>query len=252
MWASRKSLSIPSTNQRTMAATPANSASSDHLGQAAYRSVSTPQSEGETRSGPNINVHMVEEVHYQVPESCQATTCPLPEAIDPSDPNWLHLPYAEPPLEKDPSTIIRAWDIIKVFVATEEGSRTEYAKVLDGRRLQDGTFLLLVCWYYSRRVATTALVRFPGYLEDQWPHDAKFRLMLGCHYDVIDSSTVVGIARGDKLNRFCHDSIWGGEKLNYRIISIATLYDDEERDEDLDSELLEVLLTDSDRGSLDR
>ena len=123
------------------------------------------------------------------------------------------------PLPDDPTVKIGGFDNIMVtLVSTNNGKpHNEPAKVLDCRVHPDGTYFLLVSWWFERRTLSKHLVGFKCYLDRRWPVDAPFKFVLGCHFDVITNDAITEKMPDDE--RFCNFMVYGGVTHNGELFS---------------------------------
>jgi hypothetical protein len=88
---------------------------------------------------------------------------------------------------------------------------------LDCRLHPDGTYFLLVSWWFERRALSKNLVGFKRYLDRRWPVDATFKFVLGCHFDVITNDAITEKMTDDEI--FCNSMVYGGVTHNFELFS---------------------------------
>ena len=123
------------------------------------------------------------------------------------------------PLPEDPEVKIGGFDNIMVTLVSPDNGKphNEPAKVLDCRLHPDGTYFLLVSWWFERRTLSKSLVGFKRYLDRRWPADAPFKFVLGCHFDVITNDSIAEKMVDDE--RFCNSMVYGGVTHNCELFS---------------------------------
>ncbi|KFZ01497.1 hypothetical protein V500_00733 [Pseudogymnoascus sp. VKM F-4518 (FW-2643)] len=102
------------------------------------------------QSTPN-EIH-VDEPLYDVPKDLQGTIRAMPKPVNTQDIQWEEMEITAVPLLNDPTVQIHDFDDIMVTLVSSENKRAhnEPAKVLDCRRHPNGTYFLLVSWYFDR------------------------------------------------------------------------------------------------------
>jgi hypothetical protein len=123
------------------------------------------------------------------------------------------------PLPEDPAVKIGGFDNIMVTLVSPENGEPHNnpAKVLECRLHPDGTYFLLVSWWFERRALSKTLVGFKRYLDRRWPADAPFKFVLGCHFDVITNDAITEKMEDDE--RFCNSMVYGGVTHNCELFS---------------------------------
>ncbi|KAL5350939.1 hypothetical protein ACLOAV_004512 [Pseudogymnoascus australis] len=156
---------------------------------------------------------------YIVPDHSQGTVRPVPKPVNSQGIPWQDIQITMVPLPNDPAVKIGRFDNIMVtLVSPDNGKRhNEPAKVLDCRLHLDGTYFLLVSWWFGRRTLSKSLVGFKRYLDRRWPVDATFKFVLGCHYDVITSDAVTEKVPDGET--FCNSLVYGGVTHNCELFS---------------------------------
>ncbi|KAL5346608.1 hypothetical protein ACLOAV_008315 [Pseudogymnoascus australis] len=156
---------------------------------------------------------------YAVPNHLQGTTRPVPRPENGKEMLWTDMKITTAPLPDDPAVKIGGFDNIMVtLVSTDNGKpHNEPAKVLDCRVHPDGTYFLLVSWWFERRTLSKNLVGFKSYLDRRWPVDAPFKFVLGCVFDVITNDAIAEKMTDDE--RFCNSMVYGGVTHNCELFS---------------------------------
>ncbi|ELR08629.1 hypothetical protein VC83_02258 [Pseudogymnoascus destructans] len=156
---------------------------------------------------------------YAVPDHLQGTVRPVPRPENSDEMPWIDMEITTVPLPEDPAVKIAGFDNIMVtLVSPENGNpHNEPAKVLDCRLHPDGTYFLLVSWWFERRALSKNLVGFKRYLDRRWPADAPFKFVLGCHFDVITNDAITEKMEDDE--RFCNSMVYGGVTHNCELFS---------------------------------
>ncbi|KFY31854.1 hypothetical protein V493_00738 [Pseudogymnoascus sp. VKM F-4281 (FW-2241)] len=179
---------------------------------------STPASEAGHRS------HSSDEVPpdvglYAVPDHLQGTIRPVPRPDNGQEVQWKDMQITTVPLPEDPTVKIGGFDNIMVTLVSPDNGKphNEPAKVLDCRLHPDGTYFLLVSWWFERRTLSKNLVGFKRYLDRRWPMDAPFKFILGCHFDVITNDAIAEKMSDDE--RFCNSMVYGGVTHNCELFS---------------------------------
>jgi hypothetical protein len=156
---------------------------------------------------------------YSVPDHLQGTVRPVPRPENSDEMPWTDMQNTTVPLPEDPAVQIGGFDNIMVTLVSPENGKphNEPAKVLDCRLHPDGTYFLLVSWWFERRALSKNLVGFKRYLDRRWPADAPFKFVLGCHFDVITNDAITEKMVDDE--RFCNSMVYGGVNHNCELFS---------------------------------
>ncbi|OBT72954.1 hypothetical protein VF21_08482 [Pseudogymnoascus sp. 05NY08] len=156
---------------------------------------------------------------YSVPDHLQGTVRPVPRPENSDEMPWTDMQNTTVPLTEDPAVQIGGFDNIMVTLVSPENGKphNEPAKVLDCRLHPDGTYFLLVSWWFERRALSKNLVGFKRYLDRRWPVDAPFKFVLGCHFDVITNDAITEKMEDDE--RFCSSMVYGGVNHNCELFS---------------------------------
>ncbi|KAL5344723.1 hypothetical protein ACLOAV_010415 [Pseudogymnoascus australis] len=168
---------------------------------------------------PTPNDISVDEPLYVVPEDLQGTIGPMPKPINTQDTQWEQMQITAVPLLNDPTVQIHRYDDIMVTLVSSENRRAhnEPAKVLDCRHHPNGTYFLLISWYYDRTRLLSSVVGYENNIRRMWPADSPFQFVLGCHLDVITNDTIVSRLSND--GRFCTSMVYGGPTHNHELFS---------------------------------
>lgn len=123
------------------------------------------------------------------------------------------------PLLNDPTVKIHGFDDIMVTVVSSENKRisNERAKVLECRRHPNGTYFLLVSWYFDRSELLQRVVGYENNIRRMWPAHSPFEFVLGCQFDVITRDTIVSRMLDDR--KFCTSMVYGGPTHNHELFS---------------------------------
>ncbi|KFX86709.1 hypothetical protein V490_08919 [Pseudogymnoascus sp. VKM F-3557] len=156
---------------------------------------------------------------YAVPDHLQGTTRPVPRPENSEEIPWTEMKITTVPLPTDPTVKIGRFDNIMVTLVSPDNGKphNEPAKVLDCRIHPDGTYFLLVSWWFERRTLSKNLVGFKRYLDRRLPVDAPFKFVLGCHFDVITNDAIAEKMTDDE--RFCDSMVYGGVTHNCELFS---------------------------------
>ncbi|KFY13944.1 hypothetical protein V492_02957 [Pseudogymnoascus sp. VKM F-4246] len=156
---------------------------------------------------------------YVVPDRLQGTVRPVPRPESSDEMSWTDMKIVTVPLPGDPAVKIGGFDNIMVTLVSPDNGKphNEPAKVLDCRLHPDGTYFLLVSWWFERRTLSKSLVGFKRYLDRRWPVDAPYKFVLGCHFDVITNDTISEKMEDDE--RFCKSMVYGGVTHNCELFS---------------------------------
>ena len=156
---------------------------------------------------------------YVVPDHLQGTVRPVPKPESSGEMPWTEMKITTIPLPGDPTVKIGVFDNIMVTLVSPDNGKphNEPAKVLDCRFHPDGTYFLLVSWWFERRTLSKTLVGFKHYLDRRWPKDSPFQFILGCHFDVITIESVTEKMADDE--RFCNSMVYGGVTHNGELFS---------------------------------
>jgi hypothetical protein len=107
---------------------------------------------------------------------------------------------------------IHLGDIVKVCL--EEG-RESYAKISDMRSLEDGRYMVVYTWLYTREEVqeefeTNGIIPeiLHKNLEKRWPVDATFQYMLSTNRTVSLWDTAISRAPREVVEALCHSSIY--------------------------------------------
>ncbi|KFY20586.1 hypothetical protein V491_03602 [Pseudogymnoascus sp. VKM F-3775] len=182
---------------------------------------STPASEAghqsRRRRAPSFSVNSESGDSYD--DSDEGTVRPVPVPESSGEMPWTDMKITTVPLPVDPEVKIGGFDNIMVtLVSPDNGKRhNEPAKVLDCRLHPDGTYFLLVSWWFERGTLSKSLVGFKRYLDRRWPVDAPFKFVLGCHFDVITNDSIAEKMVDDE--RFCNSMVYGGVTHNCELFS---------------------------------
>ncbi|KFX99927.1 hypothetical protein V490_01578 [Pseudogymnoascus sp. VKM F-3557] len=114
-----------------------------------------------------------------VPNHLQGTVRPVPRPANSQEMQWIDMPITMVPLPTDPAVKIGGFDNIMVTLVSPENGKphNEPAKVLDCRLHPDGTYFLLVSWWFERRTLSKILAGFKRYLDRRWSLDAPFEFV---------------------------------------------------------------------------
>ncbi|OBT60206.1 hypothetical protein VE03_10346 [Pseudogymnoascus sp. 23342-1-I1] len=156
---------------------------------------------------------------YVVPNHLQGTTRPVPRPEKSDEIPWTDMKETTVPLPDDRAVKIEGFHNIMVTIISPDNGKphNEPAKVLDCRLHPDGTYFLLVSWWFDRRTLSKNLVGFKRYLDRRWPVDASFKFVLGCHFDVITNDAIAEKMTDDE--RFCNSLVYGGVSHNCELFS---------------------------------
>ncbi|KFZ19607.1 hypothetical protein V501_00619, partial [Pseudogymnoascus sp. VKM F-4519 (FW-2642)] len=156
---------------------------------------------------------------YAVPDHLQGTTRPVPRPENSEEIPWTEMKITTVPLPTDLTVKIGRFDNIMVTLVSPDNGKphNEPAKVLDCRIHPDGTYFLLVSWWFERSTLSKNLVGFKRYLDRRLPVDAPFKFVLGCHFDVITNDAIAEKMTDDE--RFCDSMVYGGVTHNCELFS---------------------------------
>jgi hypothetical protein len=89
---------------------------------------------------------------------------------------WSDMEITTVPIPDNPTVKIGRFDNIMVTLSNpDNGPYNEPAKVLDCRLHPDGTYFLLVSWWFDRHSLPKCLVGFKRYLDRRWPVNSPFQ-----------------------------------------------------------------------------
>ncbi|KFY95609.1 hypothetical protein V500_02702 [Pseudogymnoascus sp. VKM F-4518 (FW-2643)] len=216
-WAQRRAKKAPPRQQPSPSSTPASEAGHrSHRKKAPCLSGGSESSDSDEDSSDEVppDVRL-----YAVPDHLQGTTRPVPRPDNSQEVQWKDMQITTVPLPEDPTVKIGGFDNIMVTLVSPDNGKphNKPAKVLDCRLHPDGTYFLLVSWWFERRTLSTNLVGFKRYLDRKWPMDAPFKFILGCHFDVITNDAITEKMSDDE--RFCNSMVYGGVTHNCELFS---------------------------------
>jgi hypothetical protein len=107
---------------------------------------------------------------------------------------------------------IHLGDIVRVCV---EADSEDYAKISEIRRQEDGRYLVVYTWLYTREEVQAEL-QTDGNIPDvlrknlnqRWPADATFQYMLSTNRTITLWDTAISPAPRDVVESLCHFSIY--------------------------------------------
>jgi hypothetical protein len=119
---------------------------------------------------------------------------------------------------------IHLGDIVTVCVSEE---REDIAKVSDIRRLDDGRYVVVYTWVYTREQVAAELEtdgvlpeRRRKNLDQRWPADAHYRYMMSTNRTITLWDTAISRAPYEVTARLCHSSIYSTTSSERRIWSV--------------------------------
>jgi hypothetical protein len=123
---------------------------------------------------------------------------------------WNKLSHVDSaPLE---TWTIHIGDIVKVCSETD---REEYAKVSEMRHLEDGRYMVVYTWLYTREeiraefeIDGTMPDLLQKNLDERWPADATFRFMLSTNRTITLWDTAISRAPKDVIESLGHRFIY--------------------------------------------
>ncbi|CRG92698.1 hypothetical protein PISL3812_09763 [Talaromyces islandicus] len=119
---------------------------------------------------------------------------------------------------------IHLGDIVKVCL---EKDRESYAKISDIRGLDDGRYMVVYTWLYTREEVqeefeTDGIIPevLRKNLERRWPADATFQYILSTNCTVTLWDTAISRAPSEVVESLCHSSIFSTTRLTRAIWSM--------------------------------
>jgi hypothetical protein len=155
---------------------------------------------------------------YIVPPRQQGRVGPKPQRINYSQDGWESLERVGEFQLAGKATTIKAFDDILVAALCEDGHgvHNDRCRVIECRRYE-GKYYLLVLWWVDRKALAKPFQRTQAYLKEKWPSKAPFKYVLGVHFDIITSDTIV--RKFVSTRGFCTTMMYGGKHFNFEMFS---------------------------------
>lgn len=131
-------------------------------------------------------------------------------------------------LEKTDSAPLKFWTLHRGFIVDVDiGHGTSPAKVSDIRCLDDGRYIVVYTWLYTRDEIVEELevdgklsARDRAHLDKRWPLGSRFRYMLSTNRTVTLWDTAIGRAPEELATNLCYSAIYSTTPTSRRIWSI--------------------------------
>ncbi|KAJ5413632.1 hypothetical protein N7509_000259 [Penicillium cosmopolitanum] len=131
-------------------------------------------------------------------------------------------------LQKTDSAPLESWTLQRGFIVNvDTGYGTSLAKVSDIRCLDDGRYIVVYTWLYTRdeiaeefEVDGKLSTRDRAYLDKRWPLGNRYRYMLSTNRTVTLWDTAIGQASEEMTTNLCCSAIYSTTPTSRRIWSI--------------------------------
>ncbi|OBT59920.1 hypothetical protein VE03_10440, partial [Pseudogymnoascus sp. 23342-1-I1] len=165
-----------------------------------------------------VQNHIIDEPAYIVPRQQQGRVSPRPQRMNGCQDDWESLERVDEISLEDKATI-RTFDdiLIAAFCENSRKLRKERCRVIECRQYQDDKYYLMVLWWLDRRALEKPFHRTKAYLKKKWPLRAPFKFVLGVHFDIVSSDTV--LKKLVSTRRFSKSMMYGGKYFNFEIFS---------------------------------